>query len=322
MGLACECKYNIQIWEGDFIMNLLKKLIPIIITSALVMCAVMMPYSMIYNKSERNEEVLSRQGSVGDEVVKIQTKLKSFGLYNGEIDGKYGVMTANAVRKFQQHYGLKVDGIAGAQTISALGIYSLPASTIYKIGSRGEMVKQIQIRLRHFGVLSTNADGVYGNQTAAAVREYQNRKGLKVDGIAGLSTLSALGLNGSSPPPQSGNQDDDIELLARIISAESRGEPYMGQVAVGAVVLNRVKHPSFPNTIAGVIYQQGAFSSLSDGEFNKPITDSARRAASDAMNGSDPSGGAIYFYNPAKTSNAWILGRTVINTIGEHVFAI
>ena len=283
------------------------------------MWGVMIPYTMIYN----DEQVLSKQGSTGDEVTKIQLKLKSLGFYTGEIDGKFGVNTSAAVRKFQQHYGLKADGTAGAQTLAALGIYAVSSSAVYKIGSTGDMVKQIQIRLINRGLLPVGtADGIYGNKTAIAVRTLQRENNLKVDGTVGTETLALLGLSGEASPPPAGNYDSDIELLARIINAESRGEPYIGQVAVGAVILNRVRHPSFPNTISGVIYQQGAFSSLIDGEFYKPIEESCYRAARDAVNGTDPSGGAIYFYNPAKTSNKWILNREVINRIGGHVFAV
>jgi spore cortex-lytic enzyme len=297
----------------------LKKIIPFIITSSLIMWGVMLPYTVLYND---NEQVLSKQGSTGDEVTKIQSKLKSLGFYTGEIDGKFGVNTSAAVRKFQQHHGLKADGVAGTQTLAALGIYSVSSSAVYKIGSTGDMVRQIQIKLISQGYLTGNADGVYGNRTAIAVRAFQSANNVKSDGVVGTETLALLGLSGTSSPPSTGNYDADIELLARIINAESRGEPYLGQVAVGAVVLNRVRHPSFPNTISGVIYQQGAFSSLIDGEFYKPIEESCYRAARDAMNGTDPSGGAIYFYNPAKTSNKWILSRQVINRIGGHVFAV
>ena len=301
----------------------LKKIFPFIITSSLIMWGVMLPYTMIYNdKVPADEQVLSKQGSTGDEVTKIQLKLKSLGFYTGEIDGKFGVNTSEAVRKFQQRYGLKADGVAGAQTLAALGIYAVPQSVVYKIGSTGDMVRQIQTRLINRGLLTGASDGVYGNKTAIAVRAFQRENNLKSDGIVGADTLVLLGLSGDSSPPPSGDYNSDIELLARIINAESRGEPYMGQVAVGAVILNRVRHPSFPNTISGVIYQQGAFSSLIDGEFYKPIEESCYRAARDAINGTDPSGGAIYFYNPAKTSNKWILNRQVINRIGSHVFAV
>ena len=140
-----------------------------------------------------------------------------------------------------------------------------------------------------------------------------------MDGIAGPATLKALGI--SETVSAGGNvSDSDYQLLARIISAEARGEPYIGQVAVGAVVLNRVEHPSFPDTIAGVVYQPGAFTAITDGQINEEVYESSKRAAKEALNGSDPSGGAIYYFNPDKTSNKWIRTRPVIKRIGNHLF--
>ena len=160
-------------------------------------------------------------------------------------------------------------------------------------------------------------DGIYGSSTQAAVKRFQKQQGLTQDGIAGPQTLKKLGITIGTIPAAT---EENIYLLARIISAEARGEPYTGQVAVGAVVLNRVEHPSFPDTLSGVIYQSGAFTAITDGQFNEPISDSAYSAARDALNGWDPSGGAIYYYNPDKTSNAWIRTRPVIKRIGKHLF--
>lgn len=189
--------------------------------------------------------------------------------------------------------------------------------TLSKIGSSGKEVTAIQEALKDRGLFTADVTGYYGTQTQAAVRKFQQQKGLSVDGIAGPATLSALGITVGSVPKAT---DANVNLLARIISAESRGEPYTGQVAVGAVVLNRVQHPSFPDTIAGVIYQKGAFSAVDDGQFWEPVSDSAYNAARDALNGWDPTGGAIYYYNPKKTSNKWIRSRPVITTIGDHLF--
>lgn len=186
-----------------------------------------------------------------------------------------------------------------------------------KIGSSGKEVTAIQQALKERGLFYDDVTGYYGTKTQAAVRKFQKQKGLTVDGIAGPQTLSALGISVGTVPEAT---ESNINLLARIISAESRGEPYTGQVAVGAVVLNRVGHPSFPDTIAGVIYQNGAFTAINDGQFWEPVAESAYNAARDALNGWDPTGGAIYYYNPAKTSNKWIRSRPVITTIGEHVF--
>ncbi len=194
-----------------------------------------------------------------------------------------------------------------------------PRAAVYQLGSRGDNVRTIQTKLKRWGYYNGSVDGVYGKKTAAAVRLFQQKNGLTADGVCGEKTLAALGIGGSSV---SAAGDNDLYLLARAISAEARGEPYIGQVAVGAVILNRVKHPSFPSTVAGVIYQSGAFSSVSDGQFAAvTITDSARKAARDALNGWDPTGGAIYFYNPAKSTSKWIFSRPVVLTIGDHVFA-
>ena len=189
--------------------------------------------------------------------------------------------------------------------------------TLSKLGSSGKEVSAIQQALKDRGLFTADITGYYGTQTQAAVRKFQKQKGLTVDGIAGPQTLSALGISVGTVPQAT---EANINLLARIISAEARGEPYTGQVAVGAVVLNRVQHPSFPDTIAGVIYQNGAFTAVNDGQFWQPVASSAYNAARDALNGWDPSGGAIYYYNPKKTSNAWIRSRPVITTIGDHLF--
>lgn len=197
---------------------------------------------------------------------------------------------------------------------------SIPA--LSRRGSRGEEVKQIQTVLKDRQLYTGNIDGIYGAQTEQAVIKFQKQMGLTADGIAGPKTLAALGL-GDTPAGVTGiggYSANEVALLARIISAESRGEPYSGQVAVGAVILNRVAHPSFPNTLAGVIYQPGAFSCLDDGGVNAAVADSAYRAARDAINGSDPSGGAIYYYNPAKSTNKWIFSRPIITVIGNHRF--
>ncbi len=195
---------------------------------------------------------------------------------------------------------------------------SMSVLALSKMGSRGTEVKNIQTALKQKGYYKSSVDGIFGTLTRTAVKNFQRDKGLTVDGIAGPKTLSALGIKSSGNTTNS----SDYALLARIISAEARGESYIGQVAVGAVVLNRVEHPSFPDTISGVVYQKGAFSCLDDGQFYQPVSDSAYKAARDALNGVDPSGGAIYYYNPAKTTNKWILGRKIITTIGKHVFCI
>lgn len=189
----------------------------------------------------------------------------------------------------------------------------------YRQGSTGSAVRTIQTKLKNWGYYDGAVDGIYGSATTAAVKYFQKTNGLTVDGIVGPATLKALGMpsdGGSSTSVSSG----EAELLARVISAEARGEPYSGQVAVGAVILNRVEHPSFPSTIAGVVYQPGAFTCMVDGQFNEPVADSAVRAAQDALNGADPSGGAIYYFNPTTATSAWIWSRPLITIIGNHRF--
>lgn len=185
----------------------------------------------------------------------------------------------------------------------------------YRRGSTGSTVSQIQTTLKNWGYYSGDVDGIYGSKTVEAVKFFQQRNGLTVDGICGPATLKALGISQTAS-----TNSNDVYLLARLISAEARGEPYIGQVAVGAVVLNRVKHPSFPNTMSGVIYQPGAFTCITDGQWNEPIADSAYKAAQDALNGWDPSGGAIYYFNPSTATSSWIWSRPLIVTIGKHRF--
>ena len=191
-------------------------------------------------------------------------------------------------------------------------------SASYKKGSSGETVKQIQAKLQQWGYYDGAIDGVYGSATEKAVRYFQEKNGLTVDGKAGQKTMEALGIfPGTGESAESGG---DEALLARLISAEARGEPYTGQVAVGAVVLNRVDHPSFPNTISEVIYQSGAFSCLYDGQWDEPVTNSAYKAAREALAGADPTGGAIYYFNPVTATSKWIWSRPEIITIGKHRF--
>ena len=199
-----------------------------------------------------------------------------------------------------------------------LNLGSINTSAYSAMGSRGSEVKNIQQRLKSWGYYKGPVDGIYGTQTKSAVIKFQKSHNVVVDGICGPKTLELIGL--PTGVDNSSYSSSDYQLLARLISAEARGEPYRGQVAVGAVVLNRVRHPSFPNSIAGVIYQSGAFSCLYDGQFDKPISDSAYSAARDALNGMDPSGGAIYYFNPATATSKWIWSRPLITTIGQHRF--
>ena len=194
-----------------------------------------------------------------------------------------------------------------------------------KYGSRGEEVRTIQTKLKRWGYYKGNVDGIYGSQTLSAVKWFQRKNGLKEDGIAGKNTLEAMGIynssgNSSSSNSSSSTNSSDLNLLSRLVYGEARGEPYQGQVAVAAVVLNRVEHSSFPNTVAGVIYQSGACDVISDGQINLTPNDTAKKAAQDALNGWDPSNGAIYYFNPSTATNKWIWSRPMTVTIGKHRF--
>lgn len=205
------------------------------------------------------------------------------------------------------------------------------AAAVLRQGSRGAEVKEVQRRLKQWGYYQGSVDGVFGTGTRSAVISFQKKNGLTADGVVGKETYKALGMNDAynalqnSVPSQSGVSgfsESDVYLLARTIYAEGRGEPYVGQVAIGAVIMNRIRSAQFPNTVSGVVYQKHAFTAVSDGQINLTPNDTAMKAARDAMNGWDPSGGALYYYNPAVATSAWIFDRQTITVIGRHVFAI
>ena len=190
-------------------------------------------------------------------------------------------------------------------------------------GSRGRLVAMVQQALKQWDYLDGEVDGVFGRETYNAVILFQQRNNLTVDGKVGSETAAALGIDLSGAAlTATVYRETELTLLARLVSGEARGEPYIGQVAVAAVVLNRVRHAAFPNTISGVIFQAGAFDAVWDGQFDMEPSDSCYRAARDAMNGWDPTGGCVYYYNPSTATNEWILTRTVQLTIGQHTFAI
>ena len=206
------------------------------------------------------------------------------------------------------------------------------SAAVLRQGSKGSEVKEVQRRLKEWGYYNGKVDGVFGAGTRSAVIAFQKKNGLTADGVVGKATYRALGMNDAynalagSTATQTGGMNgfssSEVYLLARTIYAEGRGEPYTGQVAIGAVVLNRVRSSSFPNTISGVVYQKHAFTAVSDGQINLTPNETAMKAARDAINGWDPTGGALYYYNPAVATSAWIFDRQTVTVIGKHVFAI
>ncbi len=224
--------------------------------------------------------------------------------------------------------GLK---LSRAQSESEIAQTAVLPTAVLKQGASGGEVKEVQRRLKKWGYYSGNVDGVFGAETKKAVISFQKKNGLTADGVVGRATYQALGMNESYNALQNGGNgsgsaqnytSSDLYLMAKCIHAEGRGESYVGQVAIGAVILNRVKSSQFPNTVAGVIYQKGAFTAVDDGQINLEPNQSAYDAARDALNGWDPTYGCLYYYNPAVATSAWIFNRQTVTVIGKHVFAI
>lgn len=237
---------------------------------------------------------------------------------NKKINLKINKTTLNRVLSFALSL-LFIISIVSALVIRTDTVTSV--EVLSKVGSRGDEVRRIQQKLKSLGYFNGSVDGIYGTKTQNAVKAFQKACGLTADGIAGPKTLLYLGLGSSGTSSSSnGYSSSDLYLLSKVIEAEARGESYTGQVAVGAVVLNRVKSSSFPDSVSGVVYQNGAFSAVTDSNWSVSPSSTSRKAAQDAINGWDPSGGALYYYNPAKTSNKWIRSRPIITVIGSHVF--
>ena len=232
-------------------------------------------------------------------------------------------MTTNSKVRF---VALVLAALTLAALLVAYGVYVNAA--VVKTGSRGQIVKTIQTKLKRWGYYNGSVDGIFGTQTKNAVMYFQRKNGLTVDGIVGSATAKAMGVSLSGSTASSGTttankvSNSDLYLLSCCIYGEARGESYTGKVAVGAVILNRVASSSFSNTISGVIYQNGAFTCVSDGQINLGTNDECTRAAQDALNGWDPSGGALYYFNPATATSKWIWSRKQIVTIGKHIFCI
>ena len=203
---------------------------------------------------------------------------------------------------------------------------SVADAAVVRYGQSGSQVKTIQQKLKNWGYYTGSVDGIFGSKTREAVRYFQRVNKLTVDGIVGTKTAKAMGITltsgGSSSSSNSGYSSSDIYLLAKLVHAEARGEPYTGQVAVAAVVLNRVKSSSFPNTIAGVVYQPYAFTAVDDGQINLEPNETSKSAARDALNGWDPTGGCKYYFNPATATSKWIWSRPYVTTIGKHRFCM
>ena len=226
------------------------------------------------------------------------------------------------MRRRPNRMELALQLIAALMTFALFFSFVRADAAVVAWGDKGDQVTLIQQKLKQYGYFSGTVDGVFGKQTYDAVVWFQRKNGLKVDGAVGESTAAALGITLTGSVSAASYNESETYLLGRLVHGEARGEPYVGKVAVAAVVLNRVKSPSFPNTISGVIYQSGAFDAVSDGQINLTPDEDSLRAARDALNGWDPTGGCLYYYNPSTATNGWIWTRTVQLSIGKHNFAI
>ena len=301
----------------------------LILLAALVLAAVAVFSAAVCSERTADAAELLRRGSSGEQVRQMQQKLKNWDYYDGSGDGIFGSGTESAVKYFQRKNGLSADGIVGPATAAALGMTlsggstsSSSSSGVLRRGSSGDRVRQMQQKLKSWGYYEGSADGIFGSDTESAVKYFQRRNGLTADGVVGAATAAALGMTLSGGSGSGGSQtaSSDLDLLARVVYGEARGEDYIGQVAVAAVVLNRVKSPSFPNTIAGVVYQAGAFDCVADGQINLTPNSTAVSAAQDALNGWDPTYGCLFYYNPRTATSAWMLSRPVKLVIGQHNF--
>jgi N-acetylmuramoyl-L-alanine amidase len=295
----------------------IKSLIKLLAVFAMVMATI--PYSSGGQRAAAFSNQVIQQGAVGDDVIELQSRLQYLGFYNGKIDGVFGWGTYWALRNFQYEFGMKVDGLAGGETKSKL----VKASN-YNKGHVKEQIKKGN-KFTHYGGTDLN------KQTApkAPAKGQPGAGGTKQPAGAPQG-----GQGGNQPAPQkeaapakvtaantpNGFSQNDIQLMANAVYGEARGEPYIGQVAVAAVILNRLESATFPNTVSGVIFEPLAFTAVADGQIWLTPNETARKAVLDAINGWDPTGDAQYYFNPDTATSAWIWGRPQIKKIGKHIF--
>jgi N-acetylmuramoyl-L-alanine amidase len=302
----------------------------------LISFSLIVSVSISPNTTEAFSGQIIQKGATGDDVIELQARLQYIGFYNGEIDGVFGWGTYWALRNFQHEFGLKVDGLAGAKTRQKLAKASQYdrhwVKTQIKLGREftyyGGTPKWQQTEA------GKNKPGTKGNQGGQGDKANQGKQQQKAQqppakqpqGNQGGNNTTANQNNTSKSETKNTNipggySANDIQLMANAVYGESRGEPYVGQVAVAAVILNRVESASFPNTIAGVIFEPRAFTAVADGQIWLTPNETAEKAVRDALNGWDPTGGAIYYFNPNTATSGWIWSRPQIKQIGKHIFA-
>ena len=260
---------------------------------------VLSPISFTETKAFTNQVI--QRGAVGDDVIELQARLQNIGFYHGKIDGVFGWGTYWALRNFQEKFGLPIDGLGGAKTKKKLAAASnYNASWVKKQINSGKEFTYYQ-----------------GIPIEKQVKQSTSNTTKSTNKTSKKKTTTTTGTATNIP---AGYSESDIKLMANAVYGESRGEPYEGQVAVAAVILNRVQSSSFPNTVSGVIFQPGAFTAVADGQIWLEPNESARNAVLDAMNGWDPTGEAEYYFNPETATSSWIWGRPQIKKIGKHIF--
>lgn len=251
---------------------------------SIVFCAASYAFLQEEQPTQAFSTQIVERGAYGDDVIELQSRLQYTGFYTSQIDGKFGYNTYWALRNFQEKYGLPVDGLLGEETKK-------------KLVSVSEFDKQFV----HEQLKKGNSFTTYGGKDLAS--QVKNKQ--------------AESSNMQLPPKYS---EKDLDLIANAVYGEARGEPYEGQVAVAAVILNRVEHPDFPNTISEVIFQPLAFTAVADGQIWLEPNERAKEAVLDALNGWDPTENAIYYFNPKTATSKWIWSRPQIKTIGQHIF--
>ena len=276
----------------------------------LAFCLIML-FSLPDEASAFSNQVI-QHGAVGDDVIELQARLQYLGFYNGKIDGVFGWQTYWALRNFQYEFGLKVDGLAGPKTKAMLVKASKYAEDFVKDNiSKGN-------EFTHYGGVDLKKQTKPGGKKETKSSDKKQTGTTKEKQTAQKTEKVPQKPTATNVPH--GFSQNDINLMANAVYGEARGEPYIGQVAVAAVILNRLESPSFPNTVAGVIFEPGAFTAVADGQIWLTPDETAKQAVLDAVNGWDPTGNAIYYFNPDTATNKWIWSRPQIKKIGKHIF--
>ncbi|MDQ0271103.1 spore cortex-lytic enzyme [Cytobacillus purgationiresistens] len=279
----------------------------------LFIIALLAPVSGINNQASAFSQQVIQHGAVGDDVIELQSRLQYLGFYNGKIDGVFGWGTYWALRNFQYEFGLEIDGLAGQTTKNIL-----MKSSDYNESFVKEQINKGNKFTHYGGTDLEKQKGPSGGQGGATGGQSKPNPQGGNQGAAPKGEGQQNNPSAANMP--SGFSENDIQIMANAVYGEARGEPYIGQVAVAAVILNRVGSASFPDTVSGVIFEPRAFTAVADGQIWLTPNETARQAVLDAINGTDPSGSALYYFNPNTATSPWIWTRPQIKKIGQHIF--